>query len=96
MQVDKSVRFQLAKRKSSLVQRKVGTSVAFSWQELVYELVEQNIIERIFKNTKSFVHREAAQRDFREWDIRWLYPSTLELSPASSASPRTWVITKIL
>ena len=65
MQVKKSVCFQLAK-KSSFVQRKVGISVAFSWKELVYQLVEQNIIARIFKNTRSFVHQKEAQRDFGE------------------------------
>ena len=77
MQVKKSACFQLAKKKIFFVQRKVGINVAFSWQELVYQLLEQNIIARIFKNTKSFVHRKAAQRDFGEWDIRQLYPSTL-------------------
>ena len=49
--------------------RKVGISVAFSWQEQVYQLLEQNIITQIFKNKRSFVHRKAAQRDFGEWDI---------------------------
>ena len=48
MQVKKSVHFQLAKKKIIFVQRKVGISVAFSWQELVYQLLEQNIITRIF------------------------------------------------
>ena len=41
-----------------------------AWQELVYELLEQNMIARIFKNTRSFVHGKTAQRDFGEWDIR--------------------------
>ena len=70
MQVKKSVCFSLQRRKSSFVQRKVGISVAFSQQELVYQLLEQNIIARIFKNTRSFVHRKAAPRDFGEWDVR--------------------------
>ena len=62
--------FGLQRRKFSFVQRKVGINVAFSWQELVYQLFEQNIIKRIFKNTRSFVHQKAAQQDFGEWDIR--------------------------
>ena len=70
MQIKKSVFSACKKRKSSFVQRKVGISIAFSWQELVYQLVEQNIIARIFKNTRLFVHQKAAQRDFGEWDIR--------------------------
>ena len=61
MQVKKSVHFQ--------VQRKVGISVAFSWQERVYQQLEQNIIAQIFKNTRSFVHRKAAQQNIGEWDI---------------------------
>ena len=70
MQVKKSVRFSLQRRKSFFVQRKVGISVTFSWQEVVYQLLEQNIIARILKNPRLFVHRKAAQRDFGEWDIR--------------------------
>ena len=70
MQVKKSACFSLQRRKSSFVQRKVGINVAFSWQELVYQLLEQNIIAQIFKNTRLFVHQKAAQRDFGEWDIR--------------------------
>ena len=33
-------------------------------------MLEQNIIARIFKNTRSFVHQKAAQWDFGECDIR--------------------------
>ena len=69
MQVKKLKHFQLAKKKIFFVQRKVGISVAFSWQELVYQLLEQNIITRIFKNTRLFVHWKAAQRDIGEWDM---------------------------
>ena len=69
MQIKKSVRFQVAMKKSTFVQRKVGITVAFSWQELVYQQLEQNIIAQIFKNTRSFVHRKAAQWDVGEWDI---------------------------
>ena len=28
-----------------------------------------NIIAQNFKNTRSFVHQNAAQRDFGEWDL---------------------------
>ena len=70
MQVKKSVHFQLAKRKIFFCTRKSSISVAFGWQELVYQLLEQNIIARIFKNTRSFVHQKAAQQDFGECDIR--------------------------
>ena len=45
-------------------------SVAFSWQELVYDLLQQNIIAQIFKNKRSFVHWKAAQQDFGECNIR--------------------------
>ena len=44
--------------------------ILVNWQELVYQLLEQIIIARIFKNTRSFVHQKAAQRDFGEWNIR--------------------------
>ena len=70
MQVKKSACFQLTKKKTSFVQRKVDISAAFSWQELVYQRLEQNIFARIFKNTRSFVRWKAAQQDFGEWDIR--------------------------
>ena len=70
MQVKKSLFFQLAKKKFSFVQTKVGIIVTFSWQEMVYQLLAQNSITQIFKNTKSFVHWKAAQQDFGEWDIR--------------------------
>ena len=64
MQVKKSACFQLSKKKIFFVQRKVGINAAFSWQEPVYPLLEWNIIARIFKNTRLFVHQKAAQRDF--------------------------------
>ena len=66
MQVKKSVHFQRAKKKIFFC---IGIGVAFSRQELVYQLLEQNIITRIFKNIRSFVHQKAAQRDVGEWDI---------------------------
>ena len=63
--------FSACKKENLLYKEKyVGISVAFSWQEFVYQSVEQNIIARIFKNTQSFVHQKAAQQDFGEWDIR--------------------------
>ena len=56
---------------------------------MVYQLLEQNIIARIFKNTRSFVHRKTAQWDFGEWDIKYLYPSTLV--QYLSYHPRPWL-----
>ena len=62
--------FSACKEENLLLYKEVGIKVAFSWQELVYQLLEQNVIVSIFKNTRSFVDRKADQRDFGEWDIR--------------------------
>ena len=80
MQVKKSVHFQLAMKKMFFVQRKVGISIAFSWQELVYSLFEQNIIAQIFKNTRSFVHWKAAQQDFGDWNMIVIFQYTHTIS----------------
>ena len=76
-------------KEENLAQRKVGISVAFSWQELVYQLLEQ-IITQIFKNTRSFVHWKAAQWDFVVGYKIVISQYTRTIS-ASSALPWTWL-----
>ena len=61
--------FLACKEENLFCTKKIDISVTFSWQELVYQQLEQNIIARIFKNTRSFVRRKATQRDVGEWDI---------------------------